>query len=88
MKAGAVYKYDLSLPLEKMYDLVEEMRVQIGNNEIHYFFFVLLNSKNAVLFHGDTLKVEQSSGWDSSNGCIASVVISHNLSWKPCFIST
>ncbi|XP_071913568.1 D-2-hydroxyglutarate dehydrogenase, mitochondrial isoform X7 [Coffea arabica] len=30
MKAGAVYKYDLSLPLEKMYDLVEEMRVQIG----------------------------------------------------------
>ncbi|KAL3527155.1 hypothetical protein ACH5RR_011811 [Cinchona calisaya] len=29
MKAGAVYKYDLSLPLEKMYDLVEEMRAQL-----------------------------------------------------------
>lgn len=30
MKAGAVYKYDLSLPVEKMYDLVEEMRTQLG----------------------------------------------------------
>ncbi|XP_044470638.1 D-2-hydroxyglutarate dehydrogenase, mitochondrial isoform X1 [Mangifera indica] len=30
MKAGAVYKYDLSLPLEKMYDLVEEMRIRLG----------------------------------------------------------
>ncbi|KAL3618242.1 D-2-hydroxyglutarate dehydrogenase, mitochondrial [Castilleja foliolosa] len=30
MKAGAVYKYDLSLPLEKMYDLVEEMRERLG----------------------------------------------------------
>lgn len=35
MKAGAVYKYDLSLPLEKMYDLVEEMRAQLGNYDIH-----------------------------------------------------
>ncbi|KAF7120486.1 hypothetical protein RHSIM_Rhsim13G0235800 [Rhododendron simsii] len=30
MKAGAVYKYDLSLPIEKMYDLVEEMRMILG----------------------------------------------------------
>ncbi|GMP27316.1 hypothetical protein CsSME_00003359 [Camellia sinensis var. sinensis] len=30
MKAGAVYKYDLSLPVEKMYDLVEEMRIRLG----------------------------------------------------------
>ncbi|OMO84508.1 Ubiquitin-conjugating enzyme, E2 [Corchorus olitorius] len=31
MKAGAVYKYDLSLPVEKMYDLVDDMRVRLGN---------------------------------------------------------
>ncbi|KAK3026542.1 hypothetical protein RJ639_041839 [Escallonia herrerae] len=30
MKAGAVYKYDLSLSVEKMYDLVEEMRIRLG----------------------------------------------------------
>ncbi|XP_022136645.1 D-2-hydroxyglutarate dehydrogenase, mitochondrial isoform X3 [Momordica charantia] len=30
MKAGAVYKYDLSLPVEKMYDLVEVMRTRLG----------------------------------------------------------
>ncbi|XP_024970446.1 D-2-hydroxyglutarate dehydrogenase, mitochondrial isoform X3 [Cynara cardunculus var. scolymus] len=30
MKAGAVYKYDLSLPVEKMYDLVEEIRIRLG----------------------------------------------------------
>lgn len=30
MKAGAVYKYDLSLPVEKMYDLVEEMRTRLS----------------------------------------------------------
>ncbi|CAH1437215.1 unnamed protein product [Lactuca virosa] len=29
-KAGAVYKYDLSIPVEKMYDLVEEMRIRLG----------------------------------------------------------
>lgn len=29
MKAGAVFKYDLSLPLEKMYDLVLDMRVRL-----------------------------------------------------------
>ncbi|KAL6576107.1 D-2-hydroxyglutarate dehydrogenase, mitochondrial [Orobanche hederae] len=30
MRAGAVYKYDLSLPPEKMYDLVVEMRTRLG----------------------------------------------------------
>lgn len=30
MKAGAVYKYDLSLPVEKMYDIVEAMRTRLG----------------------------------------------------------
>lgn len=30
MKAGAVYKYDLSIPVENMYNLVEEMRVRLG----------------------------------------------------------
>ncbi|XP_062102487.1 D-2-hydroxyglutarate dehydrogenase, mitochondrial isoform X2 [Humulus lupulus] len=29
-KSGAVYKYDLSIPVEKMYDLVEEMRTRLG----------------------------------------------------------
>lgn len=29
MKAGAVYKYDVSIPVEKMYDLVEEMRKRL-----------------------------------------------------------
>ncbi|XP_047311846.1 D-2-hydroxyglutarate dehydrogenase, mitochondrial [Impatiens glandulifera] len=32
MKAGAVYKYDLSLPVEKMYDLVKEMRIRLGSS--------------------------------------------------------
>ncbi|KAL2455907.1 D-2-hydroxyglutarate dehydrogenase [Abeliophyllum distichum] len=31
MKAGAVYKYDLSVPPEKMYELVEEMRARLGS---------------------------------------------------------
>ncbi|XP_074295169.1 D-2-hydroxyglutarate dehydrogenase, mitochondrial-like [Silene latifolia] len=31
MKSGAVYKYDLSIPVEKMYDLVEEMRTRLGH---------------------------------------------------------
>uniref|UniRef100_K7K4A8 FAD-binding PCMH-type domain-containing protein n=1 Tax=Glycine max TaxID=3847 RepID=K7K4A8_SOYBN len=31
MRAGAVYKYDLSIPLEHMYNLVEEMRSRLGN---------------------------------------------------------
>ncbi|GAV72206.1 FAD_binding_4 domain-containing protein/FAD-oxidase_C domain-containing protein [Cephalotus follicularis] len=32
MKAGAVYKYDLSLPVQKMYDLVEELRIALGHS--------------------------------------------------------
>ncbi|XP_021908112.1 D-2-hydroxyglutarate dehydrogenase, mitochondrial [Carica papaya] len=31
-KAGAVYKYDLSLPVEKIYDLVEDMRERLGDS--------------------------------------------------------
>ncbi|KAI9109633.1 hypothetical protein K1719_019263 [Acacia pycnantha] len=31
MRAGAVYKYDLSIPVEKLYDLAEEMRTRLGN---------------------------------------------------------
>ncbi|RDX88084.1 D-2-hydroxyglutarate dehydrogenase, mitochondrial, partial [Mucuna pruriens] len=31
MRAGAIYKYDLSIPVERMYDLVEEMRSRLGN---------------------------------------------------------
>ncbi|KAK6150607.1 hypothetical protein DH2020_015539 [Rehmannia glutinosa] len=34
MKAGAVYKYDLSLPPEKMYNLVEEMRERLATGSI------------------------------------------------------
>lgn len=30
MKAGAVYKYDLSLPIEHMYNIVEDMRLCLG----------------------------------------------------------
>ncbi|XP_073005459.1 probable D-2-hydroxyglutarate dehydrogenase, mitochondrial isoform X1 [Typha latifolia] len=30
VKAGPVYKYDLSLPVEKLYDIVEEMRLRLG----------------------------------------------------------
>lgn len=30
-KAGAVYKYDLSLPLEDLYTLVEDLRVRMGD---------------------------------------------------------
>lgn len=30
MKAGGVYKYDLSLPIENIYDVVEEMRTRLG----------------------------------------------------------
>ncbi|CAI8588640.1 unnamed protein product [Vicia faba] len=31
MKAGAVYKYDLSIPLENLYTVVEEMRSRLGD---------------------------------------------------------
>lgn len=30
MKHGTVYKYDLSLPVEKLYDIVDEMRARLG----------------------------------------------------------
>ena len=30
MRAGAVYKYDLSIPVEKLYDLAEQMRTRLG----------------------------------------------------------
>lgn len=33
-KAGAVYKYDLSLPVEKIYDLVEDMRERLGKQRL------------------------------------------------------
>ncbi|KAJ8764438.1 hypothetical protein K2173_006178 [Erythroxylum novogranatense] len=32
MRAGAVYKYDLSIPVEKMYGLVDDMRVRLGQS--------------------------------------------------------
>ncbi|XP_062187023.1 probable D-2-hydroxyglutarate dehydrogenase, mitochondrial [Phragmites australis] len=32
VKVGAVYKYDLSIPVEKLYDIVEEMRCRVGDN--------------------------------------------------------
>ncbi|CAN6222504.1 unnamed protein product [Urochloa humidicola] len=32
VKVGAVYKYDLSIPVEKLYDIVEEMRCRLGGN--------------------------------------------------------
>ncbi|XP_028774620.1 D-2-hydroxyglutarate dehydrogenase, mitochondrial [Neltuma alba] len=31
MRAGAVYKYDLSIPVEKLYNLAEEMRTRLGS---------------------------------------------------------
>uniref|UniRef100_A0A0E0LI02 Probable D-2-hydroxyglutarate dehydrogenase, mitochondrial n=1 Tax=Oryza punctata TaxID=4537 RepID=A0A0E0LI02_ORYPU len=31
VKVGAVYKYDLSIPVEKLYDIVEEMRNRVGD---------------------------------------------------------
>lgn len=30
MRAGAFYKYDLSIPVENLYSLVEEMRSRLG----------------------------------------------------------
>lgn len=35
MRAGATYKYDLSLPVDKIYDLVEEMRNRLGEGIYH-----------------------------------------------------
>lgn len=47
MKAGAVFKYDLSLPLENMYDLVLEMRARLGNNE---FLFVACSCREHLFY--------------------------------------
>lgn len=45
MKAGAVYKYDFSLPVEKMYNLVEEMRIKLGKTtQYGYLHFEVLFS--------------------------------------------
>jgi len=33
VKTGRVYKYDVSLPVSKMYDLVEEMRKRLAYNK-------------------------------------------------------
>lgn len=33
MRAGAVYKYDLSIPVEKMYNLVDEIRARLGKKQ-------------------------------------------------------
>ena len=41
MKAGAVYKYDLSLPVETMYNLVEEMRIKLGKTTFCYGYCYL-----------------------------------------------
>ncbi|XP_078429792.1 FAD-linked oxidases family protein isoform X4 [Wolffia australiana] len=32
VKAGAVYKYDLSIPIQKLYDIVEAMRTRLGHS--------------------------------------------------------
>lgn len=42
MKAGAVYKYDLSLPVEKMYDLVEKMRQRLGKPAYNFIDYEIL----------------------------------------------
>lgn len=42
MKAGAVYKYDLSLPVEKMYDLVEKMRQRLGKPSYNFIDYEIL----------------------------------------------
>lgn len=33
MRAGAFYKYDLSIPVENLYNLVEEIRSRLGKNQ-------------------------------------------------------
>lgn len=41
MRAGAVYKYDLSIPLEHMYNLVEEMRSRLGKEQANVAIYLL-----------------------------------------------
>lgn len=50
MKAGAVYKYDLSLPVEKMYELVEAMRTRLGKR---------YSSQELVIFEAHNLQALQ-----------------------------
>jgi len=40
MRAGAVYKYDLSIPLENMYNLVEEMRSRLGKEQTNFAMYL------------------------------------------------
>lgn len=42
LKAGACYKYDLSLPIEKMYNLVQEMRERLGNHKLCMVVFHIM----------------------------------------------
>lgn len=39
IKAGACYKYDLSLPIEEMYNLVQAMRERLGNHKLSIVVF-------------------------------------------------
>lgn len=60
MKAGAVYKYDLSLPVEKMYDLVEAMRTRLGMRSYssqELVIFEVYNFKKSVFSLGNSAKV-------------------------------
>jgi FAD/FMN-containing dehydrogenase len=45
VKAGAVYKYDLSLPIKSFYRIVEDLRAQLGEESFRcfspYFLFLL-----------------------------------------------
>lgn len=50
MKAGAVYKYDLSLPLERMYDLVDEMRSRVGTYIIYCINLVFVYTATLCYF--------------------------------------
>lgn len=47
MKAGAVYKYDLSIPLENLYTIVKEMRSRLGKKP----YILLVISYQCILGH-------------------------------------
>jgi len=42
MKAGAVYKYDVSIPVENLYNLVEEMRSRLGRNPMNVTSYITM----------------------------------------------
>lgn len=42
MKAGAVYKYDVSIPVENLYNLVEEMRSRLGRNPMNVTNYITM----------------------------------------------